>query len=111
MFNKLTIKHLGSSILKNKSELGFAIFGLSALMLAATVLFYNPNTANDTKALNEALKKSQEETLALSLNLKQFYLLERDLIEAGASQEQAVNIIKSTEILDDSDLARSQSLK
>jgi hypothetical protein len=86
---------------KNKVELGFAIFGLLTLALLANL--YNSPDYN-----NKELKETQEKLEIVSNELNAYYLLESDLIEAGASPEQAKDIIKSTDMLHNSDLARSR---
>jgi hypothetical protein len=89
---------------KNKFELGFAIFGILSLVLSANLYFTTVNNSNTDKEL----KESREEILLLSKELKKYYLMEQDLLEAGASASQASDIIKSVEMLHSSDLARNR---
>ena len=89
------------NVWKNKVELGFAIFGFLTLALFAN-LYYSPDYNN------KELKETEEKLQIVSNELNKYYLLENDLIEAGASPEQAKDIIKSTDMLHNSDLARSR---
>jgi uncharacterized protein YecE (DUF72 family) len=89
---------------KNKVELGFAIFGFLTLTLFASL----HNKTDYIKNNDKELKETQEQVRALSTELNKYYLLENDLIEAGASPEQAKDIIKSTDMLHNSNLARSR---
>jgi hypothetical protein len=89
---------------KNKVELGFAIFGFLTLALFTNLYIKTDYIKNNDKEL----KETQEKLQIVSNELNQYYLLETDLIEAGASPEQAKDIIKSTDMLHNSDLARSR---
>jgi hypothetical protein len=90
----------------NKFEITFAFTALIALFLSAN-LYFSSEVIKERNTERE-LQEAKQEILVLSKELKKYYLYEQDLIDAGATPEQAKDIIKSTEMLKNTNLAKDR---
>lgn len=88
----------------HSTELFLAIFAFSTLLLS----FDKMNSREVYISHEKEYQEAQQMNLELSKELRKYYLMEQDLIDAGASAEQAQTMIKSSELLEDSNLARDQ---
>jgi len=89
---------------KHKTEFYMAVFAICTMLLSIDKYYQVTVYENNAKEL----QREQERVMVLAKELNKYYLLEEDLVKAGASRQQARDMIKSSELVQDSDLASTQ---